>query len=148
VTLGSNSQPVSVQLDTGSIELWVDPNCANSQLPAFCDTLPRYDPTTSSTSIEYVNVFEVTYGSGSVSGQYYQDTVSAGAASVPGEFFGVAATSETVAFGILGIGPAPYIGYYPFIYSLANQGSIAKAAFSLDLRSIGDPEGKSSVKFQ
>jgi hypothetical protein len=114
--------------------------------------LPRYNPATSTTSHELPpqGDFGVTYGSGSVVGEYYQDTVSAGAVSIPGSYFGVANTSTIVPFGILGIGPTfpQYIGYSPFIYALASQGTISKAAFALDLRSINDPQGKSLVHTQ
>jgi hypothetical protein len=148
VTIGSNSQPVAVQLDTGSIELWVNPNCSASQIPSYCDSLPRYDPTTSTSAVEHPNdVFQVTYGSGSVGGKYYEDTVAAGPAFVAAQPFGVADKSAIVPFGILGIGPIypEWLGYNAFIYGLAAKHTIAKAAFSLDLRSIGDPSGKCAV---
>ncbi|KAF2668184.1 acid protease [Microthyrium microscopicum] len=142
LSLGSNSQSAMVQLDTGSVELWVDPICASSQSPDFCNALPRYDPTTSTTSHNLQTQFGIQYGSGSVQGTYYTDTVASGSASIPGLQFGVATQSDFLSFGILGLGPVIFPApYEPFIYQLATQNTIASPAFSLDLRSINDPEG-------
>jgi hypothetical protein len=143
VTIGTPPQPVAVQLDTGSTELWVNPTCASSQLPDYCNDLPRYVPGSSTSSNDTAYDFQVTYGSGDVTGKYHLDTMAAGPAVIASNYFGLATTSHIIPMGILGIGPFiyQYTGYYPFIFQLAHQGSIARAAYSLDLRAISDPAG-------
>jgi hypothetical protein len=76
VSIGTPPQLVDVQLDTGSSELWVDPYCAGSYNPTFCNTLPRYDPTTSSTAVDLDGTFDIQYGTGDVEGEYWSDTVN------------------------------------------------------------------------
>lgn len=78
VTIGTPPQPVWVDLDTGSSELWVDPDCANAYNPTFCNTVPRYDPSQSSTAVDQDATFEIQYGTGNVDGEYYKDTVGVG----------------------------------------------------------------------
>jgi len=76
VTIGTPPQPIDVQLDTGSSELWVNPNCTGSYNPTVCNKLPRYDPTTSSTAADQNGTFEISYGTGNVAGEYWKDTVN------------------------------------------------------------------------
>lgn len=77
VSIGTsgNAQKVDVLLDTGSFELWVNPDCARSNVPSFCQSFGRYDPTLSSTALGLNQSFDIQYGSGSASGPYYTDDV-------------------------------------------------------------------------
>src|SRR2546430_16123590 len=102
---GKNSQPVTVQLDTGSKELWVDPDCSTASTAAdqaYCNGLPRYNPETSSTHKNLKNPFFITYGKGNVSGTYYTDDLKCGSATIKSQQFGVANTSNDLPFGIMG----------------------------------------------
>lgn len=44
---GTPGQSVPVLVDTGTTELWANPNCAQSLDPAFCRSLPRFTMSTS-----------------------------------------------------------------------------------------------------
>lgn len=78
VTIGNPGQPVLVQLDTGSFELWVNPDCTN--LPdsnaAFCRTVGFYDTTKSSTAVSLGTSKTLRYGIGSANITYFKDDIS------------------------------------------------------------------------
>lgn len=76
LTFGTPGQVVSVNLDTGSDELWVNPNCNNAYDPDFCATFPRF--TQSSTLVDLEEQATITYGSGSADINYVYDYVSVG----------------------------------------------------------------------
>ncbi|KAH8887161.1 acid protease, partial [Thozetella sp. PMI_491] len=143
---GTPPQNVVVQLDTGSTDLWVNPNCANAgsaTQQAFCNSLPHYTASQSTTYRSGGPTYTLRYGIGNATVTYVQDTVRAGSAALAGQTFGVASNSYQLPFGILGIGP--YItGNYQysfFIDSLKAQGFTQSRAFSLDLRSIDSAVG-------
>ncbi len=67
------------------------------------------------------------------------------AAKVTAQYFGVASNSVTEPFGIRGVGPKTFATqpqYSYFIDSLKAQGITNSRAFSLDLRSIENPDGQ------
>lgn len=82
--IGTPAQNVFVQLDTGSTDLWVNPDCntavgtANQQL---CASLPRFDYKTSSTFVDLKTSYELFYGSGNVTVEWVTDYVTAGCMS-------------------------------------------------------------------
>lgn len=78
VSVGTSAQPqkVDVLLDTGSFELWVNPDCAKSNEPNFCQTFGQYDPNKSSTAKSLGQPYKIQYGSGSTSGTYYTDDIN------------------------------------------------------------------------
>jgi hypothetical protein len=161
VTIGTPAQPVWVDLDTGSSELWVDPDCANSYNPTYCNTVPRYDPSTSSTAVDQDATFEIQYGTGDVDGEYYKDNVGVGGkllsvtkyfkansiivgVSITGQRFGVADTSSFTVMGLLGVGLGygfgyegidEYYDYYNVIDRLFVEGFTQSRAFGLNLGS-------------
>jgi len=145
VNIGSNSQPVVVDLDTGSSELWVNPDCATANTPneqAYCNSLPKYNPGTSTTSKNLGIQFNLQYGKGSASGTYYTDDITCGSATIKTQQFGVADTSQFMSNGILGVGlHTSQFNYPSVIENLAAQGKIKSVAFSLDLRSVNQPTG-------
>jgi len=135
---------VSVQLDTGSSELWVNPNCTAApsvELQNFCKSLPRYNPATS-TSSNLGDNFDLNYNIGEAAGVYYTDDIKVGSSTIKGQQFGVASSSVDLDTGILGVGPHTSQFDYPsFIESLAAQGQTKSVAFSLDLRSVDEDFG-------
>jgi hypothetical protein len=146
VSIGSNSQPVTVVLDTGSSELWVNPTCATVQSPtnlAYCNSLPRYDPTTSSTSVNLGTPFVIHYGKGDTQGTYYTDDIKIGTGSLDNQQFGVASESVDIQAGILGVGPhTPLFNYPSLVENLAAQKQINSVAFGLDLHNPSTPGTK------
>lgn len=93
VSIGTPPQLVDVQLDTGSSELWVDPYCAGSYDPTACNAMPRYDPATSSTTVDLDGTLEIQYGTGDVEGEYRSDTVQ-----IAGKFWGLLNNSMLTKF--------------------------------------------------
>ncbi|KAG0702054.1 acid protease [Suillus ampliporus] len=93
VGVGSPATEYTLLVDTGSSNTWIGASAP-------------YKPTT--TSVNTGDTFSITYGSGSVSGEEYLDTVTLGSGLViTGQSIGVAKSSQgTSGFdGILGVGP-------------------------------------------
>lgn len=141
--IGSDRQKVSVDIDTGSSDLWVID--ASSGAPV---AFGSYDPSTSS-SYKYVEPgFAIQYADGSTAtGNWVQDTVLLGSSNGPklqAQQFGDA-TQTTIGWGILGIGfPAlesAQTQYANVPFALKDQGYISKAAYSLYLGSLDSSTG-------
>ncbi|WWC72253.1 uncharacterized protein I206_106215 [Kwoniella pini CBS 10737] len=81
INIGTPSQTLSVDFDTGSADLWFPVNCNNCQSKQF-------DSSKSSTYKTSSNDFSVQYGSGSVSGKLSQDNVQVGNTQVLNQYFG------------------------------------------------------------
>ncbi|KAI0531517.1 aspartic peptidase domain-containing protein [Xylaria digitata] len=148
LNIGTPPQPVFVQLDTGSFELWVNPNCTTlrgSSDVRFCEAIGHYDPSSSSSSIELTTTKTLRYGIGSAVVQYVVDSVGlAGTDTLLQEVqFGVALDTVDEFSGILGIGHGENltIRYKNLIDQLADQGATSTKAFSLALGSKSEQEG-------
>ncbi|KAI1259668.1 acid protease [Xylariaceae sp. FL1019] len=132
-----NPQTVDVLIDTGSFELWVDPDCEASNVPEFCTAFGYYDPDLSSSSKKLPGAgFDIRYGSGDATGPYYTDDIYISGARIADQQFGVANSSDLVWFGIMGLGHGQGNGFidYPIIIdSLADQGFTNTKLFSMDL---------------
>jgi hypothetical protein len=144
VLIGTPAQIVEVQFDTGSSELWVNPSCAAAYYPPGCMANGNYTPSVSATSVNLGTSFSIAYGIGSVSGQYYKDTVRIGTATIAGTQFGSGVASEFLMQGILGAGLGNgflTMSYNSVIDQLWTQGIIPSRAFSVDLASIDVAQG-------
>ncbi|KAI1086841.1 acid protease [Rostrohypoxylon terebratum] len=133
---GENPQTVSVLLDTGSFEMWVNPNCSAANVQEYCEAFGHYDPDMSPTAKSLNTNFGIQYGQGSASGIYYTDDVYLSGAQIKDQQFGVSNTSSDVWFGILGLGRGQgggVVEYSTIIDSLADQGYTSSKLFSLDL---------------
>jgi hypothetical protein len=142
VTLGTPGQKVTVNLDTGSAELWVNPVCEKAQQPAFCAAFGHFGE--SSTFVDLNTTGGVVYGTGYAYWNYGYDHVVVGSASIRNQVFGVAYDSSFTGVGIMGAGPdlngwdAPY----PLVIdSMVKQGLIKSRALSLDIRTINSDRG-------
>lgn len=81
VEIGTPPQTVSVHLDTGSPELWVNPTCENSLDVDFCEEQPRFNQTESS-SFKAAGVYtNLRYGTGNTTIEYARDVVAIGCKS-------------------------------------------------------------------
>ncbi|KAI0592921.1 aspartic peptidase domain-containing protein [Biscogniauxia sp. FL1348] len=139
---GGNPQIIDVLIDTGSFELWVNPDCASSNVPDFCNAFGHYDPGRSPSSQRLGGDFIIEYGSGSAEGTYYKDDLYISGAKVESQQFGVANKSDMVWFGIMGLGHGLGNGFinYPLVMdSLAAQGLTNSKLFSLDLGAQANP---------
>ena len=101
---GPEPQAVDLLLDTGSFELWVNPDCAKSNEPDMCRAFGSYNPSKSPTAKTAEESFAVQYGSGQTSGKYYTDDISIAGIQIHDQKFGVANASDMVWFGIMGLG--------------------------------------------
>ncbi|KAF0642405.1 hypothetical protein FPSE5266_05300 [Fusarium pseudograminearum] len=142
VTLGTPGQKVTVNLDTGSAELWVNPVCEKAQQPAFCKQFGHFGE--SSTFVDLNTTGGVVYGTGYAYWNYGYDNVVVGSAAIRNQVFGVAYDSSFTGVGIMGAGPdlngwdAPY----PLVIdSMVKQGLIKSRALSLDIRTLNSDRG-------
>ncbi|KAG5355177.1 Acid protease [Yarrowia sp. B02] len=144
ITIGTPPQQFTVDLDTGSSDLWVAADGSKG----------AYNPKKSSTYQDYKPGFGISYGDGShASGDWVKDTVTFGGASVP-QFVFAAASSVNSELQIFGIG---YTGneasnyqseqngqtfqYDNFPIRLAKDGVIDTPAYSLFLDSLDSSTG-------
>lgn len=110
VTIGSNKQPLSLQLDTGSSDLWVpDANSniceSNTFSSSIYDDVPAqgcsiwgsYDPNESDTFQDEGGKFLIAYGDNSqYAGTYASDTITVGSATLDDVTFAVVEASQGV----------------------------------------------------
>ncbi|KAK2607621.1 hypothetical protein N8I77_006284 [Diaporthe amygdali] len=165
INISIAGQDTTVIVDTGSSELWVDPDCSTAARgnvtdsdegsgfdvgsPQYCESIGRYDPDSSSTSkdLEKGDVF-VYADLTTIELNYYSDNIDIGGLEIKGQQFGVANVTNATALGIMGMGPNSAYGYnsstqpYSLILdSMASQGLIASRAFSLDLKNYDNATG-------
>lgn len=141
LTFGSNSQAVKIAIDTGSDELFVNPNCNDRDFTQSqqqdCTEDGKYDPSTSSTSNVTQETSQIVYGSGAVNIQYVVDSIGIPGAgkNMTDVQFGVATASQDLNEGILGLGfgQGVNLNYSNFVDQLAAQGVTNTKAFSVAL---------------
>ncbi|KAL1862873.1 hypothetical protein VTK73DRAFT_6592 [Phialemonium thermophilum] len=149
--IGTPPQRVEVVLDTGSFELWVDPQCSTASTTAqsaSCKEAGLYDPYSSSTVQDMGVVNELPYGKGVVDIAYVADSVQVpGSSTMKEVVFGVGLESRDLGYGIAGVGHGKgyNIDYNNLIDELYAQGLTDSKAFSLALGSIDASDGGSIV---
>ncbi|KAK3374794.1 aspartic peptidase domain-containing protein [Podospora didyma] len=147
LSIGTPPQPVYVQLDTGSFELWVNPDCAtvSDGDSLFCERAGRYDSAKSSTASKLGTKKTLRYGIGTANISYVVDTVSLAGSAMGLEKvqFGVATGTEDHFSGILGIGYGVDVAtpYRNFVDELQTQNVTKVKAYTLALGSKESKEG-------
>ncbi|KAK4147362.1 putative eukaryotic aspartyl protease [Dichotomopilus funicola] len=143
IEVGTPPQKLTLILDTGSPNTWINPVCETSNLPSDCQKFPQfdYDQSSSLNVTDYVDTLR--YGIGNATVQYVYETISIGSATIENQLIGIAVESHQIPLGILGVSP-PIQGQneYPYILdTLVDQGLIKSRAFSVDLRGMDNPTG-------
>ena len=136
-----------VQLDTGSFELWVNPDCTTvtGADALFCERVGQYITTRSSTAASLATTKTLRYGIGTANITYFTDTITLAGSpmALKGVQFGVATASDDAFSGILGIGYGQgYATKYPnFVDQLKAQNATRVKAYTLALGSKDAQEG-------
>ncbi|KAL1874175.1 hypothetical protein Plec18167_006110 [Paecilomyces lecythidis] len=152
-TVGTPGQPVTLALDTGSSDTWV--NVASSafcsQKSEPCKPFGTYDHSKSSTYKFLDHNFDNTYGGGSqtnqIKGDYITETVKFGGATLKNFQIGVASSISANDKGLLGVSYAALGGgsqdmYNNFPIALVDAGYIKSPAFSLYLNELHASKGQ------
>ncbi|CAN6673961.1 hypothetical protein TRVA0_050S00166 [Trichomonascus vanleenenianus] len=138
LTLGSNAEPVSVLIDTGSSDLWV-PHRAVSRHNSF-------DPGYSNTWVRSTKAFVIQYVKGFAKGVWGRDTVGfLSGTSIPQQRFAVATECSDSQMGVFGIGPvnaeSAHALYDNIPLSLVRYGYISKNVYSIYLNEMNSRTG-------
>ncbi|KAK5998859.1 Candidapepsin-1 [Cladobotryum mycophilum] len=149
--IGTPPQSVTVLVDTGSSELWVNPDCSTARSRAQtlqCQSFGQYSPNKSKTPpVGPFGREQINYGDPSdestltsVNIRYYLDNITFGKAQIKNQTFGVVESSKGQSQGIMGLAPdlkGGFAGTQPYsllLNTMAEQGVIASRVFSMDLR--------------
>lgn len=143
VEIGTPPQNLTLILDTGSPDLWVNPTCATSGQRRYCQSFPKFDYTKSESINDTGFADILRYGKGNVTIEYVTDVVTIGSGTIEAQIFGIGFESFDIPLGILGLSPPVNPeNAYPFVLdNMADQGLIRSRAFSLDLRNVDSPSG-------
>ncbi|XP_001964250.3 lysosomal aspartic protease [Drosophila ananassae] len=142
ISIGTPPQYFNVQFDTGSSNLWVP----SSQCQSFaCIIHMQYYSSQSSTYQSNGTAFNITYGTGSVSGFMSQDVVTVAGLSSTNQIFGEVTTESGSNFqsayfdGILGMAFPSLAAdlVTPFFQNLISNGEVEQPVFSFYLRDNG-----------
>lgn len=144
-SIGTPPQPVSLLVDTGAWQTWVNPDCTRLERAvdiAECATFPSYNMSLSNPTPTAVPAIDqiVYYGDSSIGAslQGFSDVFTWGETKVPSQPFGVANDTVGMTTGILGLAPDGFVGFsdgmsnYSVVTTMAAQGVIASRVFSLN----------------
>ncbi|KAL8386950.1 hypothetical protein RB595_010274 [Gaeumannomyces hyphopodioides] len=148
LSIGTPGQRTKVAIDTGSDELWVNPQCSTVQASsqrAECQANGQYESSSSSTSKVSDVTNHIPYGKGQVTIQYIQDSISVpdSSISMTKVVFGAALKSSQLPEGIMGLGFGNGVNlqYNNFVDTLFEQNVTKSRAFTVALGSADANNG-------
>ncbi|KAF6799408.1 eukaryotic aspartyl protease [Colletotrichum musicola] len=153
--IGTPGQDTKVALDTGSSELWVNPNCntagTSSQVRA-CRANGQYNPDNSRTASVYSATGKITYGKGEVDLQYVSDNITLPGSdiAISDAIFGYATDSEDLDRGILGLSFGQNknnTGYPTIIEEMKAQKIIESLTMGIALGTKDEKTGSGLISF-
>ncbi|KAI0155666.1 aspartic peptidase domain-containing protein [Pestalotiopsis sp. NC0098] len=146
IDVGTPRQTITVIVDTGSYELFLNPNCARAADQTYCAAAGHYYPAESSTVKNLSSRYYVSFGTGGYVGSYFSDTLWFGDDYWPVSSlqFGVSDDSDYVWAGIIGLGYGQRFNTnYPTLLDLlVSQGYINVPIFSLSVGSQGNGDSE------
>ncbi|KAI0130339.1 aspartic peptidase domain-containing protein [Xylariales sp. AK1849] len=145
IDIGNPRQTIKVIVDTGSWELYINPNCDRASDQTFCINSGHYYPTRSSTSRNLTSRYYVSFGTGGFVGDYFSDTLWFGTDYWPvtNLQFGVSDDSDYIWAGVLGLGYGQRFNtkYTTLLDLLVLEGFISVPIFSLGVGGEGSGSG-------
>ena len=126
ITIGSNKQPFTVILDTGSEILWVEGEQVSSS--------NKYIPSNSQTSRKTSEVLNYEYSSGKVTGYFYNDQMNFLLPNSYYFYFGVSSSFKKLDYyfdGIMGLARQYSNKKYSILHTVKNIGGISSTKFSM-----------------
>lgn len=151
-SVGTPGQKVTLQLDTGSSDIWVPASsssvCEESSQSGGC-TFGSYDPDASDTLAVINDDFDISYVDGSHSrGDYIAETFGIGDIELANVTMGLGVDTD-IAYGLVGVGYAlneASVSQTAEIYNnlplvMRNEGHIKSNAYSLWLNDLGASKG-------
>ena len=147
MTIGTPGQHFSLQLDTGSSDIWIPSADSNAcqEVEEACQVLGQYDSSTSSSYVDVSSGFQIQYEDNSaVAGDYINETLSIGDTVIKDMTMGLA-YQATRPFGIMGVGynadesiasTDPDAIYPNIVSQLKAQGFIRTLSYSLWLNDL------------
>ncbi|KAJ7678515.1 aspartic peptidase domain-containing protein [Mycena rosella] len=156
VKIGTPARDFAIILDSGSGDFWVesDSSCTSDNGQG-CGNHTFLGEDSSSTFVDTGKPWDITYGSGSASGDLITDTVVLAGMTLVNHTFGVAhkiSTSfsgDTVADGLMGLGKAALSNQHvpSPVKALANAGLIKKAITSYRFPRLVDHTNNGEITF-
>ncbi|SPN99786.1 uncharacterized protein DNG_02638 [Cephalotrichum gorgonifer] len=152
--MGTPAQKVKVVVDTGSSELWVNPDCSKASSEPQqeeCIDNGSYDPSGSSTARISNRMKALKYGLGKATIRYVEDDIALPNSDVDlsGVRFGVATESDYVSHGILGLsfGNGLNLEYNSFIDELVDQKIVDSRTVSIALGTKDEQDHSGLITF-
>ncbi|CAN0914458.1 Aspartic proteinase A1 [Linum grandiflorum] len=153
IGIGSPPQTFKVVFDTGSSNLWVP--SVKCRLSLACFIHSRFKSSRSSTYSKNGTTAKISYGSGSVSGFFSQDSVTVGDIVVENQDFIEATKEPSAAFlaakfdGILGLGfqEISVENAIPLWYNMVDQDLVKEPVFSFWLNRNAEGEEGGEIVF-
>ncbi|OBT73686.1 hypothetical protein VF21_06204 [Pseudogymnoascus sp. 05NY08] len=148
VFVGSKNKRLRMLVDSGAASTWVmGSTCTNSS----CQIHDLYGPADSDTYKATTTTFSLQYGTGTVSGQYIEDTLGLAGFSLPVQF-GVAnnVSDDFNNFpmdGILGLSRVPNVVVPGFVDTLIEKKLLDKNIFSVNIYRASDLANNGEITF-